>query len=50
MAVAFAAEARLFDPAKGRDFGGDEAGIDADDPRLQRFDDTPHAGQVAAVK
>src|ERR1700687_3154828 len=38
-----AADARLLDPAEWRDFGRDNAGIDADNPILERFGDAPDA-------
>src|SRR5271163_448341 len=46
----FAAQAGLLDAAEGSDFGGDEAGVDADDAVFEGFGDTPDAGDVAAIK
>src|SRR5690349_4784890 len=47
---ALAAQARLFHAAEGRDLGGDEAGVDADDPGLERLGHAPHASHVARVE
>src|SRR5690349_64503 len=45
-----AAHARFLDPAKRRDFGGDDAGVYADDAVLERLGDAPHAVEVAPVE
>ncbi|MNJ56930.1 hypothetical protein D3C77_524980 [compost metagenome] len=50
MAGAFTAQARLLDAAEGRDLGGDQSGVDADHPRLQRLGHAPDAAQVAGVE
>ena len=45
----FAADAAFLDAAEGRDFGGDEAGVEADDAVLERLGDAPRAREVARV-
>ena len=47
---AFAAEAGLLHAAEGRDLGGNDAGVDADDAVFESFGDAPDAGDVAAVE
>ena len=47
---AFAAEAGLLDAAEGRDLGGDDAVVDADDAVFERLGDAPDAADVAAVE
>src|SRR6266849_5042082 len=42
--------ARFLHAAEGRDFGGDDAGVDADDAVLEGFGDAPDAVDVAAVE
>src|SRR5690242_19524611 len=46
----FAAQARFLHAAEGRDFGGDEPGVDADHAVLERLGDAPDAADVAAVE
>src|SRR4051795_13706570 len=46
---AFAAQATLLDAAEGGDFGGDQAGVDADHSRLQGFGDAPDGAAIAGV-
>src|SRR6476620_10825943 len=43
---AFAAKAAFLDAAEGRDFRGDETGVDADHAGLQRFGDAPDAAEI----
>src|SRR5205807_8949150 len=45
-----AAEAGFLHAAKGGDFGGDEAAVDAHDAVFKRFGNAPDAGDVAAVE
>jgi hypothetical protein len=45
---ALAADAGFLDAAEGRDFGGDDAGVDADDAVFQRLGHAPDAADVAA--
>src|ERR1700722_20822307 len=47
---AFAAQAGFFEAAEGGDFGGDHAGVDADDAVLESFGDAEEAGDIAAVE
>src|ERR1700720_2056779 len=47
---AFAAEAGFFYAAKGRDLGGNNSSVDADDAVFQGLGDAPDAGNVAAVE
>src|SRR3954471_69744 len=47
---AFTAQARLLDPAERRDFGGDDAGVRADDADLHLLGDPEDAPDVAAVE
>src|SRR5919201_887104 len=47
---ALAADARLLDAAEGRHLGGDDAGVDAEDPVLERLRDAPDAAHVARVE
>src|SRR5882672_862270 len=42
--------ARFLHAAEGRDFGGDDSGVDADDAVLERLGDAPHAVEVAPVE
>src|SRR5437899_1465851 len=42
--------ARFLHAAEGRDFGGDDAGVDADDAVLEGFGDAPDAVDVASVE
>jgi len=39
----FSTETRFFDAAEGRDLGGYEPGINADNAGLQRFSNSPNA-------
>src|SRR5678816_916772 len=45
-----AAQSGFLDAAERRDLGGDEAGVDADDPGLEAFRGTPHAADVAPIE
>src|SRR5438132_7229317 len=47
---ALAAGARLLDASEGRDLGGDDSGVEADDAVLERLRDAPRARQVARVE
>src|SRR5579863_3607590 len=47
---AFAADAGFLDAAEGGNFGGDQAGIDADHARLQRFRHPPDAAEIASIE
>jgi hypothetical protein len=47
---AFAAQAGFFYPAERRDFGGDEASVDADDAVFEGFGDAPDARQILPIK
>src|SRR2546426_6461625 len=42
--------ARFLHAAEGRDFGGDDAGVDADDAVFERLGDAPDAVDVAPVE
>jgi CRP-like cAMP-binding protein len=46
----FAAQATFLNAAEGRDFGGDETGIDADHAGLQRFRDPPDPAEIARIE
>src|SRR6266571_8566498 len=46
----FASDAGFLDPAEGRDFGGNDPGVDADDAVFERLGDAPDAADVAAVE
>ena len=50
MVRAFAAQAGLFDAAKGHVLGGQDADVDADHAVLQRLADAENAAHVAAVE
>src|SRR6266581_4575299 len=45
-----APHARFLHAPEGRDFGGDDSGVDADDAVLEGFGDAPDAVDVAAVE
>src|SRR5262245_31219281 len=47
---ALASHPRLLDAAEGRNLGRDDAGVDADDPVLERLGDAPHAVEVTPVE
>src|SRR5882724_12571294 len=47
---AFAAEAGFLHAAEGRDLGGNDSSVDADNSVLERFGDAPNAGHVSAVE
>src|SRR5260370_10539743 len=47
---AFAAEARLLHAAERRDFGRDDAFVDADHPAFQRLRHAPRAAEIAGVE
>src|SRR5207247_10922354 len=46
----FASDPRFLHAAERRDFGGDDAGIDADDPVFEGFRHAPDAADVTAVE
>src|SRR5262245_60325278 len=47
---ALAADAGLLDPAERRDLGRHDAGVDAEDPVLERLGHPPDAAHVAGVE
>src|SRR5579862_9934801 len=47
---AFAAQARLLHAAEGRDLVGEDADVDADHARLDRFGDAEDAAHVARIE
>src|ERR1700686_2513404 len=47
---AFAAEAALLDAAERGDFGGDQAGVDADHPGLKGFRHPPDPAEIARIE
>src|ERR1700675_2205935 len=47
---AFAAEAGFFYAAEGRNFRGNDSGVDADDAVFERLSDAPDPSNVAAVE
>src|ERR1700712_4965254 len=50
VAAALAAHAAFLDAAEGGDFGGNEAGVDADHARLHRLTHAPGAREIAGVE
>src|SRR5712671_3470154 len=46
----FAAEAGFLHAAEGRDLGGNDSGVDADNSVFERFGDAPNAGHVSPVE
>src|SRR6266403_3948356 len=46
----FAAEAGFLHAAEGRDLGGNDSGVDADNSGLEGFRDTPNAGHVSSIE
>src|SRR6202049_2193196 len=47
---AFAAEARFLDAAEGGDFGGDQAGVDADHAGFERLRYPPDPAEIARIE
>src|ERR1700684_2172042 len=47
---AFAPDAGLLDSPEGGNLGGDQTDIQADDTVLERFGDSPGAGEVASIE
>src|SRR5688572_32872982 len=48
--AALASQAAFLHAAEGRDLGGNQTGVQADDAVLERFGDAPRARQVARVQ